>query len=87
MIFESLFKTKGTRKWNVWNVFATYRFEILEFTNLIITSKTELIKFAQCLMESYDELSSKGMLKEIVRLSRCLEAAKVTKEESFGWNP
>ena len=36
-------------------------------------------------MESYDELSEKGTLKEIARLRKCLKTAKITKEESLGW--
>ena len=56
-----------------------YRFEILELTTLIETSETELPKLAQCLVESYDELSAKSMLKEIARLRKCLKAAKVKK--------
>ena len=61
------------------------RFEILELTILIKTSETKLIKFVECLVESYYELSAKGNLTEIARLGRCLKAAKVTKEESLGW--
>ena len=60
------------------------RFEILEPTNLIETWETELSKLAQSLMESYDELSAKGMLKEFERLRRCSKAAKVTKGEPLG---
>ena len=59
--------------------------EILELNNLIETSETEFPKFAQCLVESYDELSEKGTLKEIARLRKCLKTAKITKEESLGW--
>ena len=60
---------------------------MLEPTNLIESSENELLPvFAQSLVESYDELSAEGMLKEIARLGRFLKAAKITREESLGWS-
>ncbi|GBN78304.1 hypothetical protein AVEN_84770-1 [Araneus ventricosus] len=56
------------------------RFAVLKSSNLIRTSKTELPKFEQSLVENHNELSS-----EIPRLRRFLKAAIVPKEESLGW--
>ncbi|GBM76904.1 hypothetical protein AVEN_153132-1 [Araneus ventricosus] len=61
------------------------RFAVLESSNLIETSKTELPKFVQSLVENYNELSADGILTEITRLRRFLKAAKLPKEESLGW--
>ncbi|GBN29166.1 hypothetical protein AVEN_158336-1 [Araneus ventricosus] len=61
------------------------RFAVLEPSNLIETSETELPKFLQSLVENYNEFSADGILAEIPRLRRFLKAAKVPTEESLGW--
>ncbi|GBL78799.1 hypothetical protein AVEN_65333-1 [Araneus ventricosus] len=61
------------------------RFAVLEHSNMIETSETELLKFVQILVENYNELSSYGILTEIPRLRRFLKAARVPKEESLDW--
>ncbi|GBN52527.1 hypothetical protein AVEN_244583-1 [Araneus ventricosus] len=61
------------------------RFSVLEPSNLIKTSETELSKFVQSLFSIYYELSADDILTEIPRLRRFLKAAKVPKQESLGW--
>ncbi|GBN52574.1 hypothetical protein AVEN_244274-1 [Araneus ventricosus] len=61
------------------------RFAVLEPSNFIETSETELPKFVQRLVENYSELSADGILTEIPRLRRFLKTAKVLKEESLRW--
>ncbi|GBM24550.1 hypothetical protein AVEN_217127-1 [Araneus ventricosus] len=62
----------------------SYRFAVLERSNLIETSEIELPKFVQTLVENYNELPADGIRTEIPRLRRFLKAAKVPKEESLG---
>ncbi|GBN04822.1 hypothetical protein AVEN_14043-1 [Araneus ventricosus] len=56
------------------------RFAILELSNLIETSETELPKFVQSLFENYNELSADGILTEIPRLRRFLKPPKFQKK-------
>lgn len=61
------------------------RFAVLEPRNLITTSEKELPMIVKCLIDNYDEISEDGILAEIPRLRRFLQAANVPKEESLGW--
>ncbi|GBM66597.1 hypothetical protein AVEN_73213-1 [Araneus ventricosus] len=51
-------------------------FAVLEPSNLIETSKTELPKFVQSLVENYYELSADGILTEILRIRGFLRASR-----------
>ncbi|GBM63365.1 hypothetical protein AVEN_185472-1 [Araneus ventricosus] len=60
-------------------------FAVLECSNLIETSETELPTFVHSVVENYNHLSADGILTEIPGLKRFLKAAKVRKEECLGW--
>ncbi|GBM00115.1 hypothetical protein AVEN_176366-1 [Araneus ventricosus] len=62
----------------------SYRFAVLEPSNLIETSEAELPKFVQILVENYNELSADSILTKIPSLRRLLKAAKAPKEQSVG---
>ncbi|GBM12733.1 hypothetical protein AVEN_228524-1 [Araneus ventricosus] len=61
------------------------QFAVLEPSNMIEASETELPKFVQSLVENYNELSVDGILTEILRLRKFLKATKVPKAEPLGW--
>ncbi|GBM95079.1 hypothetical protein AVEN_111035-1 [Araneus ventricosus] len=62
------------------------RYAVLEPSNLIETSETELPKFLQSLFQNCNELSADGILAEIPLLRRFLKASKVPKADSLGWS-
>ncbi|GBN84861.1 hypothetical protein AVEN_188762-1 [Araneus ventricosus] len=53
------------------------RFAVLEPSNLIKISETELIKFVQRFVKNYNELSADGILTEIASIRRFRKADKV----------
>ncbi|GBM21733.1 hypothetical protein AVEN_118267-1 [Araneus ventricosus] len=63
--------------------FITNRFAVMEPSNRIETSETELSKFLQSLVENYYELSADGVLTKIPRIRRFRKSRQSSKRR--GW--